>query len=81
METIWTFTVIIAGAFNPTPASVVEGFIGGHVRNTSVMFFETEEACNAARELMIASKPSIVQGLVDPEVTVDECEASKFKVQ
>ena len=81
METLWTFTVIITGAFTPLPTAVVAGFVGGQVENTSVMFFQSETSCNEARDLMIASKPSIIQGLKDADITVSECSSAEFKVE
>ena len=81
METIWVFTVIIAGVFSPTPGSKVEGFIGGEVENTSSMFFESEKACKAARDLMVSSKNNILQGLDEADITITNCTASKFTVK
>ena len=81
METIWTFTVIIVGAFSPAPPAVVAGFLGGEVQNTSVMYFETEESCNEAYKLMVESKPNIMQGLDDATITISKCSGSKFTVK
>ena len=81
METIWTFTVIIIGAFSPSPDAADAGFIGGDVKNTSVVYFETEKACNDAHALMVKSKSNVVKGLVDAKITISKCSASKFTVK
>lgn len=73
METFWTFVVIITGSITVSDDSSIPGFIGGNVENTSYMFFETEEGCAKAREIMLVSAPKIVVGLSDGKVEIGKC--------
>jgi nicotinamide mononucleotide (NMN) deamidase PncC len=84
METLWAFIVIITGTVLPPDGATEEerqGFVFIEVTNTTVMHFDSQEACESANQKMLASADIVAQGLYNSKVEVSGCKPIEFTVE
>jgi hypothetical protein len=84
METLWAFIVIITGSVLPPDGATEEeraGFVFIDVTNTTVMHFDSKEACESANEKMIASADVVARGLYNSKVEISGCKAIEYTVK
>ncbi len=72
METIWVLVVIITGSGAAGPSSM-PGLISGDAYTRTTLYFETEEACNVARDVTIDAKERMTQQFDIATVDISDC--------
>ena len=85
METLWAMIITISGIVTPPPGSTDEeraGIVFIEITTASAMHFESEEACNAARNKLLAGGPDqLVRGLQNAKVNISNCEPVEYAVK
>ena len=72
METIWVLIIIVTGSGSAGPDSMT-GLISGDAYSKTTLYFETEEACNVARDVTIDAKDRMTQQFDTATVEVSDC--------